>query len=142
MARITTRYKGDMLFESQLGNRSLLIDAQSNIGSKHRGPQPSELFIAALASSIGASVADHCTRLGLDTREMTVDFQFDEVDHPTRLANFQVTIRLPHCACAGHEQTILHLAEHCLIYETLVKRNGIQIELVDQQSADVLRALG
>lgn len=141
MAKITTRYKGDMLFESKLGNHSLLVDVPSSMGGADRGPQPSELFIAALASSIGASVADHCTRLGLNTREMTVDLQFNEVDDPTRLANLQVTIRLPHCTCAGQEQAILHLAEHCLIYETLVSRNGIQIELVDRQRADVLKWL-
>ena len=141
MTEITTRYKGDMLFESKLGNHSLLIDMPSGMGGADRGPQPSELFIAALASSIGAAVADHCTRLGLDTREMTVDLQFNEVGDPTRLANLQVTIRLPHCACAGQEQAILHLAEHCLIYETLVNRNGIQIELVDRQRADVLKSL-
>ena len=129
MAKITTRYKEDMLFESKLGNHSLLIDMPSSMGGADRGPQPSELFIAALASSIGASVADHCTRLGLDTREMTVDLQCNEVGYPTRLANLQVTIHLPHCTCVGQEQAILHLAEHCLIYETLVNRNGIQIEL-------------
>ena len=141
MGKITTCYKGDMLFESKLGGHTLVIDAPSSMGGKQRGPQPSELFIAALASCIGANVVDHCARLGLDTREMTVDLQFNEVDHPTRLANLQVTIHLPHCACSGQEQAILHVAEHCLIYETLVNRNGIQIELVDQQRADVLKWL-
>lgn len=141
MAKLTTYYKGDMLFESKLGNHRLLIDMSPSIGGSDRGPQASELFIAALASSIGASVADHCTRLGLDTREMTVDLQFNEVGDPPRLANFQVTICLPHCACTGQEQVILRLAEHCLIYETLINRNGIQIELVDQQRSEVLKWL-
>ena len=81
MAKITTYYKGDMRFESKLGNHSLLIDMPSSMGGKDRGPKPEELFIAALGSSIGASVADHCTRLGLDTREMTVDLQFNEVGY-------------------------------------------------------------
>jgi hypothetical protein len=57
------------------------------------------------------------------------------------LANLQVTISLPRCTCAGQEQAILQLAEHCLIYETLENRNGIQIELVDRQRADVLKWL-
>jgi hypothetical protein len=56
-----------------------------------------------------------------------------------RLANLQVQIQLPHCLCAGQEQAILHFAEHCLIYETLMKHNGIQIELVDKQKAEVLK---
>jgi putative redox protein len=141
MAKMTTRYKGDMLFESEMGNHSLLIDLPSSKGGADRGPQPAELFIAALASSIGASVADHCTRLGFDTRDMTVTIQFNEVDRPTRLANLQVTICLPRCMCAGQEQAILQLTEHCLIYETLGNRNGIQIELVDRQRADVLKWL-
>jgi putative redox protein len=141
MAKITTCYQGDMLFESKLGNYSLLIDVPSGMGGKDRGPKPEELFIAALGSCIGAAVVDHCTRLGLDTREMSVELQFNEVDHPTRLANLQVTIHLPHCACAGQAQAILHLAEHCLIYESMVQRNGIQIELVDQQRADILKWL-
>jgi putative redox protein len=141
MAKITTHYQGDMRFESQLGNHSLLMDMPSNQGGKDQGPQPAEVFIAALGSSIGAAVADHCIRLGFDTRELTVDLQFNEVEHPTRLANLQVTIRLPHCACAGQEQAILHLAEHCLIYESFMQQNGMQIELVDRQSANVLRWL-
>ena len=141
MTKFVTHYKGDMLFESKLGGQSLVIDAPPSMGGKNRGPQPSELFVAALASCVGANVVDHCTRLGLDTREMTVDLQYNEVDHPTRLANLQVTIHLPRCTCAGQEQAILHVAEHCLIYETLLGQNGIQIELVDQQRADVLKWL-
>jgi len=56
--------------------------------------------------------------IGLNPHCMTVDVQFNEVDHPARLANPQATIYLSHCACAGQEQAILPLAEHCLIYET------------------------
>lgn len=141
MPKITTQYKGDMLFESNLGNHRLLIDAPSIMGGKDRGPQPAMLFMTALAASIGADVADHCIRLGLDPREMRVDLQFNEVEHPTRLANLQVTIHLPHCACAGQEQVILHIAEHCLIYESLKQHSGIQIELVDRQKAEVLKWL-
>jgi putative redox protein len=141
MAKITTRYQGKMLFESKLGNHSLLIDAPSNMGGTDQGPQPSHLFIAALSSCIGADVADHCIRLGLDPHDLTMDVQYNEVDYPPRLANLQVRIQLPRCSCAGQEQAILHLAEHCLIYETLAKRSGIQIELVDQQKADVLKWL-
>ncbi|CAN5427951.1 hypothetical protein BH10CHL1_BH10CHL1_48580 [soil metagenome] len=141
MSKITTYYKGDMLFESKLGKHSVVIDMPSLMGGKHRGPEPSELFIAALGSCIGGAVADHCQRLNFDTRGMTIDVTFNEVENPTRLANLQVTIHLPHCVCAGQEQAILQLTEQCSIYESLGMLNGIQVELMDQQHVEILKWL-
>lgn len=141
MSKITTAYKGDMLFESQLGNHRVVIDMPPRMGGKDRGPEPSELFIAALGSCIGGAVADHCKRLNFDTRAMTIDVTFNEVAHPTRLANLQVTIHLPHCVCAGQEQALLQSIEHCSIYASLDMRKGIQIELVDKQASQVLKWL-
>lgn len=141
MSKITTYYKGDMLFESKLGNHSVVIDMPSLMGGKDRGPKPAELFIAALGSCIGGVVADHCQRLNLDMRGMAIDVTFNEVEEPTRLANLRVTIHLPHCTCDGQEEAILQLTEHCSIYESLGMLKGIQIELVDQNSAEILKSL-
>lgn len=141
MSKITTSYKGDMLFESKLGNHRVLIDMPSLMSGKDRGPKPSELFIAALGSSIGGAVADYCQRLNFDTNNMTIDITFNELENPTRLANLRVTIHLPHCVCTGHEQAILQLTEHSSLYESLGLLNGIQIELVDQQNVEVLKWL-
>jgi hypothetical protein len=79
--------------------------------------------------------------LNFDTRDMTVDVTFNELDHPARLANLRVTIHLPYCTCAGQEQAILQLTEHCSIYESLGMLKGIQIELVDNRAAEVLKWL-
>ena len=38
MATIRTSYKGDMLFETQLGRHSVLIDVPPSIGGTDRGP--------------------------------------------------------------------------------------------------------
>jgi putative redox protein len=141
MGKITTAYKGDMLFESTLGNHSVVSDMPALMGGKDRGPEPAALFIAALGASIGGAVADHCQRLNFDTRDMTVDITFNEVERPTRLANLRVTIHLPHCVCAGQEQAILRLTEHCSIYESLGVLKGIQIELVDKKTVEVLKWL-
>ena len=57
MAKITTYYKGDMLFESKLGAHSVIIDVPAGMGGKDRGPTPPEIFIASLGSCVGAFVA-------------------------------------------------------------------------------------
>ena len=51
MAKITTYYKGDMLFESKLGNHSVIIDVPAGMGGQDRGPTPPELFIASTRAS-------------------------------------------------------------------------------------------
>jgi hypothetical protein len=141
MGKITTAYIGDMLFESKLGNHRVMIDMPVLMGGKDQAPEQSALYIAALGSSIGGAVVDHCQRLNLDTRDMTIDIMFNELEDPTRLANLRVTINLPHCVCTGQEPTILHLTEHCSIYVSLGRLKGMQIELVDKQNVGVLKWL-
>ena len=126
MIKVTTSYKEDMLFESKAGNHRLQTDAPALLGGKNRAPQPYNLFMAAVGSSIGQAVVDHCRRYGFDMRDMSVDVEMDEVENPSRIANLRVTIHIPHSDCRGQEKAILRLAEHCPIYETMIRLNGIQ----------------
>lgn len=136
MATITTFYKGEMLFESKLGNHSILIDVPASMGGRDRGPTPPELFVASLGSCVGAFVADYCRRAGIDTRDLTVDVSFDKAEDPTRLANLKVRVNLPYGDCAKREQAIRRVAEHCPVHETIATLKGIEIELVGKQEAE------
>lgn len=136
MATITTVYKGEMLFESKLGNHSILIDVPASMGGRDRGPTPPELFVASLGSCVGAFVADYCGRAGIDTRDLTVDVSFDKAEDPTRLANLKVRVNLPYGDCAKREQAIRRVAEHCPVHETIATLEGIEIELVGKQEAE------
>ena len=139
MATITTFYKGEMLFESKLGNHSILIDVPASMGGRDRGPTPPELFVASLGSCVGAFVADYCGRAGIDTRDLTVDVSFDKAEDPTRLANLKVRVNLPYGDCAKREQAIRRVAEHCPVHETIATLEGIEIELVGKQEAEALQ---
>ena len=46
MGKISTYYKGDMLFESEMGNHKLVIDVPPAMGGRDRGPTPPEVFVA------------------------------------------------------------------------------------------------
>jgi len=142
MSKITTFYKGDMFFENRFGSHSIQIDVPELMGGQNRGPKPLELFMAALGSCIGAAIVDHCQRFHFDMRDMSVDIKMDEVAQPARWANLQVTIHIPHSDCQAQETAIRHLTEHCPIYETITKLNGIQIELMDEKHVEVLKGLG
>jgi len=135
MGKVTTYYRGNMLFESKLGNHSIVIDVPSGMGGSDRGPTPPELFIASLGSCVGAFVANYCGQAGIDTRDMSVDVTFDKVEDPTRLVNLRIGVNLPHGDCNKREKAILRVAEHCPVHETIATLKGIEIDLNGHEKA-------
>lgn len=132
MGQITTIYRGDMLFESKLGNHNVLVDVPASMGGSDRAPTPPEFFIASLGSCVAAFVADNCRRSGLDVAGLSVDVTFDKVENPTRLANIKVTVRLPQADCGKRRQSLLKVAEHCPVHETIRAFGGIEIDIQDR----------
>ncbi len=134
MPTITTFYKDDMLFETQLGNHTLRIDVPAGMGGSNRGPTPPELFIASLGSCVGAFVAQYCTKHDINTDGMTVDVDFDKASNPTRLVNIKVKVNMPNDSCHDREAAIQRVAEHCPVHETIETVEGINIEIHDKES--------
>ena len=135
MGKVTTYYKGDMLFESKLGSHSVIIDVPTGMGGSDRGPTPPELFIASLGSCVGAFVANYCGKSGVDTKGMTVDVTFDKVQDPTRLVNLNIEVNLPNGDCEKRQKAILRVAEHCPVHETIATLEGIEININGQKEA-------
>jgi uncharacterized OsmC-like protein len=133
MGTICTYYKGGMLFESKMGNHNLLIDVPASMDGKDRAPTPPELFIASLGSCVAAFVVQYCNRVGIDTRDMSVDVTFDKGGEPTRLTNVQIAVRLPYGDCGNRKDAILRVAEHCPVHETITTLKNIDIVLLGRQ---------
>jgi uncharacterized OsmC-like protein len=129
VGKITTYYKGDMLFESRLGNHAVTIDVPYDMAGEDRGPTPPQLFLASLGSCVAAFVAHYCEPKGINTQDMSVDVLFDKVENPTRLTNLQIQVNLPYGVCDGREKAILRVAEHCPVHETIKSLAGIEINL-------------
>jgi uncharacterized OsmC-like protein len=140
MATITTYYKGDMLFESKLGNHSVIVDVPAGMGGQDRGPTPPELFVASLGSCVGAFVAQYCARSGIDASDMTIDVLFDKVENPTRLINLKIRVEMPHGQCADREKAIHRVAEHCPVHETILTMQGIDIDILGQEQLAAVAA--
>jgi putative redox protein len=135
MAQVMTYYKGDMLFESKLGNHSVIIDVPAGMGGKDRAPTPPEFFIASLGSCVGAFVAQYCGRAGINTSDMTVSVTFDKLDNPTRMENIRIRVDLPYGECLDRMEAIRRVAEHCPVHETIATMQGVQFEIVGKEMA-------
>jgi putative redox protein len=129
MAKITTHYKGNMLFETKIGQHSLIIDVPDSMGGSDRGPTPPQIFISSLGSCIAAFVANYCEQAGVDTSDMTVDVSFDKVEDPTRLTNIKIDVNVPHGDCSKRKKAILRVAEHCPVHQTICSLEGVEINI-------------
>ncbi|MBN1878351.1 MAG: OsmC family protein [Anaerolineae bacterium] len=137
MAKITTHYKGDMLFESKIGKHSVIIDVPESMGGSDRGPMPPQLFVASLGSCIAAFVAQYCEKNGIDDTGMTVAVSFDKADDPTRLVNLKATVNLPNGDCAKRVKAIERVAEHCPVHMTIETMAGLDIEILGKGECDI-----
>jgi uncharacterized OsmC-like protein len=132
MPTVTTNYKGNMLFESTVGNHTLTIDVPATMGGSDRGPTPPEIFIASLGSCIGAFVAQYCEKNGVDDTGMTVDLSFDKAADPTRLVNLKATVKLPNGDCGKRIKAIERVATHCPVHATISTMEGLAFEIHGQ----------
>jgi len=121
MGKITTTYKGDMLFEGTIGAHKVLSDVPGPWGGQDRAPTPPELFIASLGSCVAAFVAHYCEQAGLDSEGLTVDVTFDKVPDPTRLENIAVVVNLPNADISKRRNALLRVCEHCVVHETVCR---------------------
>lgn len=137
MAKITTVYKGDMLFESKIGNHSVTIDVPEGMGGSDRGPMPPQLFVASLGSCIGAFVAQYCENNGIDDEGMAVEITFDKADDPTRLVNLRATVKLPKGDCSKRVKAIERVAQHCPVHSTISTMRGLEIEILGEGQCDI-----
>lgn len=140
MAKITTSYKGNMLFESQIGKHRLTIDVPTSMGGSDRGPTPPDIFVASLGSCIGAFVAQYCESHNIDTEGMTVDMTYEKAEDPTKLVNLKATINLPKGDCKQRIVAIRRVAEHCPVHETIATMQGLDIEILGKDQCKMKAA--
>jgi uncharacterized OsmC-like protein len=133
MSKITTYFKGDMLFQTKIGDHTLLTDVPLAMGGKDRAATPPELFVASLGTCVGALVAQYCGRGGIDASDMTIDVEFSKAEQPTRLTDLVVTVNMPNAVCRDREAAIRRVAEHCPVHQTIVTLDDIEFVLFDKE---------
>jgi len=127
MPEIVVKHKGDMEFETQIGNHTLTIDIPPENNGKDRGPTPPQLFIASLSSCIAVFVASYCNNVGINAEGLSVTLAYDKLTKPSCLGNLKAVIRIPEGDVGKKEKAVMRAAELCLIQETI--RLSPEVEL-------------
>ncbi len=130
MPKVTTRYVGDLLCETELGSGRLVADVPAAVGGKGRGPTGLELLLAALGSCVTASAAFYCARAGLDAEGLAVEVQFERADNPIRLTNLRVRVHAPKVAAGPKAEALQRAVANCPVHATLTSLGEVPVEVV------------
>jgi putative redox protein len=112
--------------EIEIRGHRLTIDDTIDDGGGDKGPRPTELLAASLASCTAVTIVMYTERKGWEVGaiEVGVDFEPPSVDAD---AGFEVKIRIPADLTDEQRERILVIASKCPVHKTLAAQN-VQIE--------------
>jgi len=134
MPTITSSHKGNMLFETRIGNHVIINDVPQSPdwGGQDRAPTPPEYFIASLSSCIAAFVVQYGAQSGLNTEGIRVDLHFEKGADPAHLRDLSLEIHLPNAAVGARAEAIKRVCRYCTVHETIRRMGDLEITIRDK----------
>jgi len=114
-------------FTVQIRGHSLTVDQPESDGGTDFGPQPTELFVASLASCVAHYGRRFLRRHGLPD-QVTVDAEWTMASSPTRVGSISVSVAAPGLP-SELEPRFAKVIEHCTVHNTLVIPPNVSINV-------------
>jgi putative redox protein len=105
-------------FEVTVRGHALTTDQPVPAGDDE-GPTPVELFVASLAACVAVLARRYLARHGLPTSALTVTAEHEVTDRPSRVAAVRLAIHLPAGVPESRGRSLLTVASHCTVHNTL-----------------------
>ena len=117
-------------YEALVRGHRIAVDQPVGSGGNDSAPTPVELFVASLATCVAFYAGSYLTRHGYGRGDLTVSAGFAMAsDHPARVSDIRVTVRVPAYVSARHRAALRAVARHCTVHNTLISEPSIMIEL-------------
>ena len=125
MKRAVARRRQGFEHEVEVRNHRLIVDEPEEEGGADRGPAPSELLTASLATCTAITIEMYAERKewGLGTVEVAVDFEEATADDPPK---FDVNITLGAELSEENRDRLLVIAGKCPVHR-LLERDDVVI---------------
>ena len=139
MGKVVSTYNGEMLFETQAGNHTILSDvpATPEWGGSDRAPTPPEFLMMSLSSCVAAFLVKYCKQVNINTDDMSVTVNYNKADKPVFLKDISIQIDLPNAQIGDHEKALKRVCEHCIVHETLTHIENININITTRGTGNV-----
>ena len=78
--KVSTSWKGEMVFESDISGHRLTMDAPAEAGGKETGPRPKPLMMASLAGCTGMDVISILKKMRVKVDDFVIHIEGDLTD--------------------------------------------------------------
>lgn len=125
---MVVRHEGGTRFAVQIRGHRLVVDQPAGTGEE-AGPMPIELLGAALGTCVALYVQQFCEARGLSTEGMEVEVQQHGAKNPSRVAAFDVRVRLRGDLPAHYVEMLERVARSCPAHHTLAHGSEVRVSL-------------
>jgi putative redox protein len=124
---IQVDHKTGDLFEISVRDHRLHVDQPIEDGGTDVGPTPVELFVTSLATCVAVYARRYLARHDLPDG-LSVRGEFTMAEHPTRIGEVSLVIRLPEGVPDQRRAALLAVVSHCTVHNTL--ENPPEVDIV------------
>jgi putative redox protein len=130
--RATARRVEGFVHEVQVDGHSITADEPEENGGTNRGPSPTRLLTASLASCTAITVVMYADRKGWEVGNLEAVADFHYPVPRGEPARFEVTLRIPAALSEDQVERIKVIAGKCPVHRTLIGEVEIEdrVELV------------
>jgi putative redox protein len=105
------------------------VDQSADAGGADEAPNPTEMFVAALASCVAYTAGQYLSRHGLSRDGLTVSAAYDVAEHPARVSAVRLILEVPDGVPADRRDPLLAVASHCAVHNTLTQSPEVNVQL-------------
>lgn len=88
---IKTQWKGDLTFQTEIGNHKLIMDAPVEAGGKDLGLGPKKLQLASLSGCTGMDIVSILKKMRVDIKNLEIEVHGDLTEeHPKHYEKMHV----------------------------------------------------
>jgi putative redox protein len=118
--RATARRTGGFVHEVEVDGHSITVDEREEDGGENRGPSPTRLLTASLASCTAITVVMYADRKGWELGEVEATADFHYPVPRGEPARFEVTVKIPADLSEEQVERIRVIAGKCPVHRTLI----------------------
>jgi putative redox protein len=106
------------------------VDQPVDAGGEDVAPTPTELFVASLATCVAFYAGRYLTRHGRSRDGLGVSVSYWMAgDRPARVADIQLTVRVPQDLPAERWAGLHAVVSHCTVHNSLVNPPTVRIDV-------------
>jgi putative redox protein len=128
--RVAVRHVAEDAYAISVRGHAVLVDQPVRDGGQDSAATPTELLVASLASCVAFYAGRYLLRHSLDRSGLAVTADFTmAADRPARVSDVRLRISVPGGIPDRSRDTLLVVASHCTVHNTLRQEPGISIEV-------------